>query len=1755
MLTLASAVVFVTTYALVLPAITLEIQKVIEDNTLGITLENGESESAQNTEETQNVENQDNAQNPENEAQSQEVAPENKNLENNGEANLQNGEVVQNGEVSQQNNEQQTTQNTENKEQTQNASQENAQVVKKELELIKEETTLYHLEENYFISAKFDENARFPVGVDLKVNEISPTDPSYETYKNKIEDIFFEEEDKTLSFVQLFDIRFEHEGVEYQPAGEVSIKINYQEGPEAEANNNFHIIHFKDSETAEVFESESTLSKKLEDISVKTNTFSVYAVTRSANSDTVTIAGKTYYIVTFNYLDSAGNNKSSANLVEAIPNATIGTLPQDPFVAGKRFIRWVDASGNTVGPSTPVTGSMQINAEFEEIEQYEVRVDYIYYNNALRRDVVFDTEVFKLAEYDIPYTIETPKSSIVKRTDDSTLTNDAIYYPDTTQIIINSKQSLDAKDAADGTVDKKATYQHRYIPTDAVFYYVYKLKNLHDNNYSDVKRVEGRGKVGSTVTPPIENIPYAEWERSEPTEIYYEEGQEIPVFYRRGNVNITYESNGGTYVPRKTGIYGTEAALPSPPTKTGYTFEGWYEDAALTKKITSENVVLDKDKTLYAKWNPASVKYTILYYRYEYDENDYIGNTTHEQNEAVQPKERFIGSVEANALTGSTINASAIGDFTGIDVSTGLAYTYGYQKYAAKNNTSIVVQPDGSSVIKVYYEPKTYTYEFRTNRNAGVITHLGVNEGNSYSFTARTGQYIAQKWPVNWTGTNRTITSGDANLTFLRWAYAGGTQGSVTMQQFVSNEHLQKADATNKITYNAMWANSNDGIFVRQSNGRVITVDKYGVARVNYYFEKEGQPGVYERNALQSEDIAFDKLADVTAKGFTGYDVLNAGELRALAASYPRTRQENKPVQNGTTRVGNTVYPTYPDPPVRQQTDVHNKKTYDRIFEFYYKFKRYEIQYKYNGEEAAPTKVNLINGTDINNAVYNFTPDRPAGVDADYTWGGWYEDAKLLNPVFNGSNPLLIDGNKIFYAKWIPPKFNVNFELNGGTSTSPIATQRLDKYQKVTIPTEPTKKFHTFEGWYTAPTGGTEFDFTTPITKNTTLYARWKLKPIEYTVRYLDAETGNPILSEKHIQGPDLKLGQVITEEATAVPGYRPQQLTGQVTLTDNFDNNVINLYYDKRNANLTYTVEYVLQSDPTKKVAATKIETAGATVVKVRELAKAVDKKVMAASGITGDALQKDYYPVDQSKELVISSNSANNKIVFEYVERDTAVIEINYFDMDGNRIPGHDKKVLFLNTPNVLLRDEHKKDISGFTFEKTVDGSNVQNKEAYVFNTGQKTIINYYYKKNLVVKPRSDTKIYDGTPLKLTDGSTSDAIVSTDTPLARGHKIAQIVYDNETITNVGSVNPTITRLNITDSQNVNKNNYYNITFDTGKLTITPKPVTVTVTGEQKTVEYNGQNHQATFTITSDDPTYYSGSNTNNITVGSINYNAQKNAGSYTLNLQGKFTNNNPNYNPSFRVSNGKVTITPKPVTLTSGSASFAYDGTEKTHNVVTSEGFITGEGMTAHTTTTKIEPGVYDNEFEYTLNANTLARNYTINTVNGTITILPTVNIQKTNMYWEVLGGARFNLEKLNGTNWTAVQKDTNFLVDANGYNLSGLEAGRYRLKELQAPNGYLVLTNYIYFDIVYDAQNHSYEVVPKTGNDGLATNKMRVQGKAEDYSHRLQAQNEFGTALPNTGGIGSHIYRLSGLSIITIAILLYVLDRNKKIKLQDN
>ena len=82
-----------------------------------------------------------------------------------------------------------------------------------------------------------------------------------------------------------------------------------------------------------------------------------------------------------------------------------------------------------------------------------------------------------------------------------------------------------------------------------------------------------------------------------------------PVTYK-----MTFDSNGGSAVTPVTDIAeGATVTEPSAPSKTGYTFDGWYEQSDFSE--TAWDFATDKmpakDVTLYAKWTPTT--YAISY--------------------------------------------------------------------------------------------------------------------------------------------------------------------------------------------------------------------------------------------------------------------------------------------------------------------------------------------------------------------------------------------------------------------------------------------------------------------------------------------------------------------------------------------------------------------------------------------------------------------------------------------------------------------------------------------------------------------------------------------------------------------------------------------------------------------------------------------------------------------------------------------------------------------------------------------------------------------------------------------------------------------------------------------------------------------------------------------------------------------------------------------------------------------------------------
>lgn len=103
-----------------------------------------------------------------------------------------------------------------------------------------------------------------------------------------------------------------------------------------------------------------------------------------------------------------------------------------------------------------------------------------------------------------------------------------------------------------------------------------------------------------------------------------------------------------------------------------------------------------------------------------------------------------------------------------------------------------------------------------------------------------------------------------------------------------------------------------------------------------------------------------------------------------------------------------------------------------------------------------------------------------------YTFDGWYAD-EAHNTKFDFTQP--IKHNTTVYAKWTAKDYEVRFITeHGKTPTS----QNVPYNEPATDPGELTEEGYTFIGWYADEAHKTKFDFSTPITGDTKVYAKWE---------------------------------------------------------------------------------------------------------------------------------------------------------------------------------------------------------------------------------------------------------------------------------------------------------------------------------------------------------------------------------------------------------------------------------------------------------------------------------------------------------------------------------------------------------------------------------------------------------------------------------------------------------------------------------------
>jgi len=117
-------------------------------------------------------------------------------------------------------------------------------------------------------------------------------------------------------------------------------------------------------------------------------------------------------------------------------------------------------------------------------------------------------------------------------------------------------------------------------------------------------------------------------------------------------------------------------------------------------------------------------------------------------------------------------------------------------------------------------------------------------------------------------------------------------------------------------------------------------------------------------------------------------------------------------------------------------------------------------------------------------------PDDPT--KSGFNFDGWYTDPGLTSR-YNFGTP--VNADLTLYAGWTRnPVYLVEFESNGGTE---IAHQDIEENETAVRPDPPVKSGYTFAGWYLDEACTVPYDFSTPVTHDIDLYAKWDPVPVD----------------------------------------------------------------------------------------------------------------------------------------------------------------------------------------------------------------------------------------------------------------------------------------------------------------------------------------------------------------------------------------------------------------------------------------------------------------------------------------------------------------------------------------------------------------------------------------------------------------------------------------------------------------------------------
>lgn len=182
-----------------------------------------------------------------------------------------------------------------------------------------------------------------------------------------------------------------------------------------------------------------------------------------------------------------------------------------------------------------------------------------------------------------------------------------------------------------------------------------------------------------------------------------------------------------------------------------------------------------------------------------------------------------------------------------------------------------------------------------------------------------------------------------------------------------------------------------------------------------------------------------------------------------------------------------------------------------------------KLEATFDPDNGEPTVTKFID----NDKNSKFTELVPEPTKENYTFAGWYNG----NEKFDFTT--VPTGDVTLTAKWTANDYYVSFVTEHG---DPPTSQNVKYNGTATDPGTLTEEGYTFDGWYADDNYSKKFDFTKPITSNTTVYAKWTAN--DYEVRFITEHGDAPASQNVKYNGTAKDPGKLTEDGYTFIGWY-----------------------------------------------------------------------------------------------------------------------------------------------------------------------------------------------------------------------------------------------------------------------------------------------------------------------------------------------------------------------------------------------------------------------------------------------------------------------------------------------------------------------------------------------------------------------------------------------------------------------------------------